>query len=171
MIEDRHQQDLIDKFVELVEFLNRANQVVALEEWRGLNLTIPQIKTLMLLRYAGQVRMGGIAKYLDSTVSATTNIVQRLFDKGLVQRGFDPDDRRVVACELTEKGRETIDNFWYVGRLRVEPILQRLDADQLEAVIASLELLRETVEEIHRSNCAPDRADFGTPRSRRQALA
>ncbi len=151
MINDELKHELAERFIEHAEFLNRALHSGALEDWRRMDMTIPQIKTLILLQNMNRMRMGGIANYLGSTLSATTSIVDRLVEKGFVDRVSDPNDRRVVVCELTDSGREVIDQFWYVGLVRVEPVIQRLNVDQLESVVCSLELLRRTLEDHYRS--------------------
>ena len=56
--------------------------------------------------------MGVISNSLGSALSATTSIVDRLVEKKLVKRGSDPNDRRVVTCELTASGQEASERFW-----------------------------------------------------------
>ena len=100
-MENKSRQDLIRRFSELVEHLNRAYHVEALEEWRKIDMTIPQIKTLALLENTNGSRMGVIAQHLGTTLSASTSVIDRLVDKGLVERIAQPGDRRVVVCKLT----------------------------------------------------------------------
>ena len=144
-------QQLVAKFVDLADFLTRVLQVEALEEWRAIDMTIPQIKTLVLLQSVQRVRMGGIANYLGSTLSASTSVVDRLVDKGLVDRTSDPDDRRVVVCHLTESGMDAISKFWQIEHCKVDPLVKRLDCNQLETIVEALELIRQKVEEAHQS--------------------
>ena len=150
-MDNETRQQLTEHFIDLVEFLTRVLHVEALEEWRSIDMTIPQIKTMVLLQSVHRVRMGGIANYLGSTLSASTSIVDRLVDKGLVDRTSDPDDRRVVVCQLTESGYETINRFWQIESFTIDPIVQRLDSDQLETVVEALALIRQKVEEVHQS--------------------
>jgi DNA-binding MarR family transcriptional regulator len=49
---------------------------------------------------------GALAKVLDLTSGAMTNRLDRMETAGLVRRVPDPDDRRGVQIEITEKGRE-----------------------------------------------------------------
>jgi DNA-binding MarR family transcriptional regulator len=109
-------------------------------------LTIPQIKTLTLLRHQGPQRMGSIATYLGSTLSSSTSIIDRLVDKGLVERVPDPDDRRVVICQLTPQGQEATEQFWRIGRTRVVELAERLDIEELEIVVRAMELLYKATE-------------------------
>ena len=142
-------QELIDKMTELTEFLNREYHVGALDGWRGVDLSIPQIKTLVLLDNMERMRMGAIAQYLGSTLSASTSIVDRLVDKGLIVRGSEPGDRRVVVCKLSKAGQRTLAEFWNVGNSKIEAIASRLSPEQLEAVVDALEIIRHEVETIY----------------------
>ena len=114
-------------------------------------MTIPQIKTLVLLERVGPLRMGNIAIYLGRALSATTTVMDRLVEKGLVDRVSDPNDRRVVICQLTEAGEQAIKRFWQIGRERLDLLADLLDEEQLETVVEGLELIRWAEDEIQRT--------------------
>ena len=141
-------QELFERFVDAVEYLNRQIHGDRLDEWTSLEMTIPQVKTLVLLDTIGPMRMGTLSGHLGSALSATTNVVDRLVARDLVGRGSDPSDRRVVLCELTSRGRETIGHFWRVGRERLLPLAELLDPDQLAVAVQALESIREADEEL-----------------------
>ncbi len=142
---------MTDRFRELAEYLNRQLHTGRLDEWEGLDMTIPQIKTLVLLERVGPLRMGNIAIYLGRALSATTTVMDRLVEKGLVDRVSDPNDRRVVICKLTESGEVAIKRFWQIGRERLDLLADLLDEEQLETVVKGLELVRWAEDEIQRT--------------------
>ena len=150
-MEDDRRQELTDQFAELAEYLNRQLHTGRLDEWEGLDMTIPQIKTLVLLERVGPLRMGNIAISLGRALSATTTVVDRLVEKELVDRGSDPSDRRVVVCRLTDTGNEAIKRFWRIGRERIDLVADLMDDEQLEAVVRALELIRWAEDELQRS--------------------
>src|ERR687896_1177440 len=145
-MQETRKQELTERFIELVEQINQCMHSRPLEEWPDLELTIPQIKTLTLLRHQGPQRMGSIATYLGSTLSSSTSIIDRLVDKGLVERVPDPDDRRVVICQLTPQGQEATEQFWRIGRTRVVELAERLDIEELEIVVRAMGLLYKATE-------------------------
>ena len=114
-MQDDRRQELTDRFTESAEYLNRQLHSGRLDEWEGLEMTIPQIRTLVLLERMGPLRMGNIAIYLGRALSATTTVMDRLVEKGLVDRVADPSDRRVVICQLSESGEQAIKRFWRIG--------------------------------------------------------
>ena len=91
---------------------------------------------------------GGISNYLGGTLSAATSIIDRLVDKGLVERAPDPEDRRVVICRLTPTGREAVEQFWRIGRLRILSLAEKLDTGELEKVVQAMELLYRATEDL-----------------------
>ena len=150
MQEDRR-QELTDRLTESAEYLNRQLHTGRLDEWQGLDMTIPQIRTLVLLERMGPLRMGNIAIYLGRALSATTTVMDRLVEKGLVDRVADPSDRRVVICQLSESGEQAITRFWRIGRERIQIVADLLDEEQLETVVQGFELIRWAEEEIQRT--------------------
>ena len=65
-------------------------------------------KVLSSLRWAGEPyrrSAGDLARIADLSSGAMTNRLDRLEEAGLVRRRPDPDDRRGVLLELTDKGR------------------------------------------------------------------
>ena len=140
--------ELKGRFRELAEYLNRQLHTGRLDEWEDLDMTIPQIKTLVLLEEAGPLRMGNIADYLGRALSATTTVMDRLVEKGLVDRVSDPRDRRVVICRLTASGHQAIDRFWQIGQERLDGLADRMDDEQLETVVKALEAIRRGEDEL-----------------------
>ena len=158
-MQDHFKQELTDRFVELVEQINQQMHCRPLDEWEGLDLTIPQIKALALLQHQGPLRMGNISTSLGTALSASTSIVDRLVDKELVERAQDPDDRRVVLCQLTEQGRGSMEQFWRIGRMRILEVVERLEVGQLETVVQGFELLCQALEDSQTSPSATQPAD------------
>ena len=150
-MQDDRRQELTDRFTESAEYLNRQLHTGRLDEWEGLDMTIPQIRTLVLLERMGPLRMGNIAIYLGRALSATTTVMDRLVEKGLVDRVSDPSDRRVVICQLSESGEQAVELFWRIGRERLQIVADLLDEEQLETVVQGLEYVRWAEDEIQKT--------------------
>jgi len=150
-VKDNYKEALTQRFVEAVDYLNRQVHTFGLDEWEGLDMTIPQIKTLVLLERSGPLRMGNIAGYLGRALSATTTVVDRLVEKGLVDRAWDPSDRRVVICHLTDQGKQSMERFWRIRRERLQLMVDFLDVEQLEVLVRGLEVACTADKEMHGS--------------------
>ncbi len=101
---------------------------------------MPQFRTLMMLSQEAQ-RMGAIATLLSNSLSSATSMIDRLVDKGLVERMSDSEDSRVVVCRLTDSGRDEIDRFWRVGRLGISRIAVHLTTEELRTIVDAMHLL------------------------------
>jgi DNA-binding MarR family transcriptional regulator len=112
----------------------------SMQDWSELDLTMPQLRTLGFLA-RDACRMGEVAAYLGSSVSSATSLVERLEGKGLVKRVHDPVDRRVVMCHLAPRGRELIDRFWRMQRLKLESVADVLNIEELARVTEAVELM------------------------------
>lgn len=72
---------------------------------QSVRLTCAQHHVLKLLILAGEpLPLGQIAEKLHSVRSNATQMVDRLVAEGLVERIFDPADRRRVLAQITEEG-------------------------------------------------------------------
>ena len=81
-------------------------------------------------------RISDVAKVMRVTTSAVTQFVKNLEARGLVDRGRDESDHRVVLARLTESGRGFLDE----GMQRMLELFKRL-VDHLGA--ADSEKLRD----------------------------
>ena len=151
--------DLVERFVDAAEYLNRQLHSDRLDEWTSLEMTIPQVKTLVLLDTIGPMRMGALSGHLGSALSATTNVVDRLVDRDLVERVSDPSDRRVVICELTAQGLEAAEQFWRIGRERLLRVGELLSREQLAIAVQGLEAIREAEDEVQRGSGSAQSGD------------
>lgn len=154
VMQDERRQELEDRFFRVAEQLNRQMHSGHLDEWEGMDMTIPQIRTLVLLERMGTARMTDIAIYIGRALSATTTVVDRLVERGLVDRVSDPNDRRLVMCEMTDKGSQALERFWRIGRDRLQMVADILDDEQLEKAVEGLELVSWAGGEILRTLAA-----------------
>ena len=143
IVEEHRRQELTARIVNVAEHLNRQVFSEVLAEWADLDMTIPQIQTLVLLQRMGPLRMGSISASLGKALSGTTIVVDRLVERDLVKRISGPPDRRVVLCALTDQGEEMVARLWHVGRQRTHTVVDLMTEDQLEFVAQGLELIRQ----------------------------
>jgi DNA-binding MarR family transcriptional regulator len=90
-------------------------------------------------RFGGSVgSVGDVARDFRISKQAASKLIDTLVIRGYVERGTDPEDRRRLTLELTERGREAADIGWKAS--------DRLDRELEEAVGAdAIRQMRETV--------------------------
>jgi DNA-binding MarR family transcriptional regulator len=103
-------------------------------------LTPGHMKTLSALDADEPRPMGVIAEQMHCDASQMTWLVDRLEERGLVERRTQPTDRRVKAIALTAKGVEFRRRMLFEMFTPPEELVD-LDATTLEALRAELEKL------------------------------
>jgi DNA-binding MarR family transcriptional regulator len=99
----------VEGIVDRIGGINRRIKRMHGETLDQLGLTYSDWHVLTALRWAGQPyrrKAGELARRAELTSGAMTSRLDALEEEGLVRRLRDPDDRRSVVVELTEKGRE-----------------------------------------------------------------
>lgn len=145
VVGEMDKRGLIERLAAVADRMATQTRKSAMEDWSEIDLTMPQLRALGVLAHAPQ-RMGDLAAFLGSSVSATTSLVERLEGKGLVERVHDPIDRRVVMCHPTEAGRELMDRLWRMRRQQLEAVADILTTDELAQIVAAMELLSGAIE-------------------------
>lgn len=114
-------------------------------------VTFPQFMVLMALEKAQQsCRMGPLASFTLQSLPAVTGIVDRLEERGLVQRQRDPHDRRSVVVCLTEKGKTLLSQIKAERQQTLEEIFKVLTPEErafLNSVLEKLTRVLETPEQ------------------------
>jgi len=113
----------------------------------SLNLTIQQLRVLMLLFAEGGMSAHKLAEAVGVSLATLTGIVDRLEARALVHRSLDPHDRRVRRIDLTTEGRALVSDFIELGRERKRSLLHRLDLRVLRNLVEAVEVMRDTLAE------------------------
>jgi DNA-binding MarR family transcriptional regulator len=94
-------------------------RVIVYAKERGLSMS--QMGTLLFLHRHETCAVSDIGDYLGITSAASSQLLNRLVEEGLVERNEDPEDRRHKLLELTPAGRKTVKeaielrHSWLVG--------------------------------------------------------
>lgn len=113
----------------------------------GISMT--HLHILWVLEHHGDLTMSRLAEMLDVSLSNATGLVDRMEERGLVERVRVPDDRRVVLVRASEEGARIRDEIEALKQDRMRAILGRLRPDQLTRVLTALgDLQGAVVEEI-----------------------
>jgi MarR family 2-MHQ and catechol resistance regulon transcriptional repressor len=83
---------------------HRSMQRHAFRSIESLDMCFSDFAVLELLLHKGPQPVNTIGKRVDLTSGSITTAIDRLEVRGLVQRGFDPDDRRARVVSLTKSG-------------------------------------------------------------------
>jgi DNA-binding MarR family transcriptional regulator len=113
----------------------------ALAPW---GLTVAQAPVLVMLREAGRpVMITEVARRLLLETPSVTTMVDRLTERGLVERVKDPKDRRKTLVALTRKGKRLVETIREPGRQLEEEMFGALEPGERESLKTLLTKFRD----------------------------
>jgi DNA-binding MarR family transcriptional regulator len=118
----------------LVAVVQSAERFVAAIETRAialmfkLELTMPELRTVMTIRRLGRANGRQLAAALGVTPAAVVGIGDKLESRGYLRRIADAHDRRITWFELTDVGTAAVKSSPAIGRAR----------SQMKALVAGL---------------------------------
>jgi len=141
MAVDEQKQERVEYILQLGADIFRNLLPTLPRELLNLDLTMPQLKVVLLIFLSGPVRMSTIASGLGVSLATATGVIDRLVERDIVSRRGRPEDRRVVLCHLSENGHKLVDELWQSSRNRSKELLEAIDAPNLLLLAQALEAL------------------------------
>ena len=120
--------------------------------WLELDMSTPQFKALLLISEEEGIRMRELARKMGGSFSNATVLVDRLVERGLVQRMAEPEDRRVVLVRVSEEGRFLIEQLVTSWRAISTSILETLAPEELDTVHDALRILLKAAQQDQKPN-------------------
>ncbi|MEU0570983.1 MarR family transcriptional regulator [Nonomuraea sp. NPDC005983] len=144
---DDEREDLIERITETQRGLGRTFARHPSPLFTS-NLTMRQLKVVMLLSLNGSASGQNLAQDLGVGLGTVTGIVDRLVTAGLVSRHEDPHDRRVRRVELTAAGAELVEEIQDAGLQQYRRIVAHLDTETLRALELVTRRIRAVADEL-----------------------
>src|SRR2546430_14468696 len=102
-----------------------------------IDITIAQLRTLLVLAEEGPLVIGQIAQRLGIGLSTGGHLVDRLVQAGLAERTEDVEDRRRTLGRLTPKGEELLTRL-LSGLQQLQNWVHEVEQGDLAAVLQGL---------------------------------
>ena len=111
-------------------------------------LTIQQLKLMLLVRLEGPQSGNGLAELLGVSSATVSGLIDRLVERGLLERREDPADRRVRLVTPSPAGQQMMEDMELAEEETRGRLLRRLDVVHLRHLVAAMqELIRIAREE------------------------
>ncbi|MGG6238601.1 MarR family winged helix-turn-helix transcriptional regulator [Nodosilinea sp. AN01ver1] len=111
------------------------------------HLSLSQLRVLYFLRRRSQSSLSEVADYLDVTRPTMSAMVERLVQRGLIDRISDPNERRRIILTLTPAGEAEMTRVYDATLQTVADRLADLSEAQLQQVQAGLAILSDLFDE------------------------
>ncbi len=113
-------------------------------------LTMQQLRLIVLLRAYGPLGGHELARHLSVSMPTVSGIVDRLVERGMVERREDASDRRVRLSALTAAGEAFIAESENAGWAISVEILGAMEVEDLRALARGISAMRRAVEDRRR---------------------
>jgi DNA-binding MarR family transcriptional regulator len=112
--------------------------------WAQLDLTISQLKALLLLDARGLLTVGELADILQIGRPSASILIEQLVQRGLVERAEDPSDRRRTLIRLTANADTLVCSLYQGDEAFMRAWLNRLSNADLAALAQGITALVES---------------------------
>lgn len=129
-----------------------------------LGISMAQLNILYTLRRSSEMTMSHLADVLNVSLSNATGLIDRLEERGYIERTRVPEDRRIVMVHLTASGVGMIDEQDAVADDLLRTVLGRLNPTQILTIAQATADLRAALEGA--TAPAPNRHPVSTPTPR-----
>ncbi|MEM1429472.1 MAG: MarR family transcriptional regulator [Pseudomonadota bacterium] len=104
-------------------------------------LSLPQWVVLSALWQKAPLTVGQIADYSGNNLPATSKLIDRMVDKGLLARQQDPADRRTIWISLTDRSEDLrhLKGFHETVNRRIADGLSTTETDSLFSLLEHIE--------------------------------
>ena len=112
--------------------------------WMDLDISLAQLRTLLLLANHGPIQVGHLASHMEIGIPTAGHLVEKLVQAGFARRFEDPTDRRRCLVALTDQGEELYAHL-LVGRQTIATCLHQLGDEDLSAYLQGAHALADVL--------------------------
>lgn len=123
-----------------------------LAAWHQCGMSLAHVNVVTLLEMHGPMSMGRVAELLGVSVASATGIVDRMEERGLVERRASRSDRRVVEVHIGPRAHELFDAAKTRRRDHLREIIARVDDERLEGLLEGLQAVRAARAELEQEH-------------------
>ena len=102
---------------------------------------MPQAYVLTYLHYNGSSKMSDISEHMMVSPAAVSQMVDRLEKMNLVERTYDPGDRRVRNVKLSNPGNSFVTRSIKARQSWIKQLPEDMDEAQLDQISSALNIL------------------------------
>ncbi|MDA1476523.1 MarR family transcriptional regulator [Bacillus changyiensis] len=114
-------------------------------EWMKLDISMPQMKVLMLLNTHEKLKVSEIAERMGASLSNMTGLLSRLEDANFIIRTHSKEDRRTIVVELAEEAKDIFRGLYQKGHEKLKKALQSLNEQEKKKVNEGLSILEKAL--------------------------
>lgn len=132
-------EEVLKTFIGIKRSNNRLTKAVK-DDTANYNLNVNEFAVLEVLFNKGPLRIQHIKERILIANSSTTYIIDKLVDKGYLERVCDENDRRIFYAQLTESGQKLMTEIFPKHE---QMLLKQFDSLSDEEIVQLKNLLKK----------------------------
>jgi len=109
-------------------------------------ISLPQLHVLGVLHENCPMTVPAVAHLFGTSLRSASPIAARMEARGMVTRTREEGDRRLVTVEITERGREVVEEFAGIHRALLDHLLQAMSDVDLKDLSRGLAALQRGIQ-------------------------
>ena len=138
--------ELMDQIIADYKRTTWAMKCAMSERLVRLGVSMAQFHIAVTLQRNGVMTMGRLADLLGVSLSNASGLIDRLEERGYVERTRVPEDRRIVMVRVTDAGTRLIEQNDALSDELLRNVLGRLSPDELPAIARATADVRAALE-------------------------
>lgn len=139
--EEKNEKTLYQNIIHILPHWHYKIERSIKQKQKNKNISYETYFCLLILKKGGLVKMSEIARDLRLSKQQATQMIDKLYQHGMIDRQDDPQDRRSILIGINDKGRQfLIDNPLDTSPLQ-EQIQTHLTADEQAEFNQAIETL------------------------------
>ncbi len=101
-------------------------------------ISMTQLTCLSIVNKRGQLNMSDLADELSMSNQQLTKVVDALCEFEMVERAYDPSNRRKVYAKITAKGQQTLADLRQETDKKLGHIMRKFSEDEMDKLYDSI---------------------------------
>ena len=139
-------EDPTDRIITDYRAMTMAMKCAMSERLVRLGISMAQLNILYTLHRSGEMSMSRLADVLNVSMSNATGLVDRMEERGFIERSRVPEDRRVVLVRIADAGERVLQENDAQTDDLLRDVLARLDGTQLHVIATAMADFRASLE-------------------------
>lgn len=129
----------ITRIMQSLRRIFKAIQLYSEQVLKEFGVTGPQLWALRVIYREGRLSMGELSRLMYLHISTVSGVVDRLEQKGYVERSREQTDRRVVKISLTKAGKRVVQHAPEAAQGKLLHGLESLSRQEVRGIHAALD--------------------------------
>jgi DNA-binding MarR family transcriptional regulator len=141
----------VNTLQEWIEVSMRRSMCNFIRHARKSGFSMSHLGALFHIHHRGSSAVTELGDHLGVTSAASSQLLERLVQQGLILRTEDPGDRRVKQIVLTEKGCQVLEESILARQSWLDDLVKTLSDDERDSIKSALNILIDNMKSLEQS--------------------